>query len=122
MTSRTPVRSAEDVDEKALSYAEIKALAAGNPLIIEKTQLDVDVSKLKLLKQSYLSEIYRLEDLIAKYYPKHIEEIEEKIINIENDNKVIQENTKIENEEKFTPMFLNGKTYRRITNTNMIKV
>ena len=111
MTSRTPVRSAEDVDEKALSYAEIKALAAGNPLIIEKTQLDVDVSKLKLLKQSYLSEIYRLEDLIVKYYPKHIEEIEEKIINIENDIKVIQENTKIENEEKFTPMFLNGKTY-----------
>ena len=56
MTSRTPVRSAEDVDEKALSYAEIKALAAGNPLILEKTQLDTDVAKLKLLKQSYLSE------------------------------------------------------------------
>ena len=55
MTSRTPVRSAEDVDEKALSYAEIKALAAGNPLILEKTQLDTDVAKLKLLKQSYLT-------------------------------------------------------------------
>ena len=85
MTSKTPVRSAEDVDEKALSYAEIKALAAGNPLIIEKTQLDTDVSKLKLLKQSYLSEIYRLEDMIAKYYPNRIKELEKEITNIEKD-------------------------------------
>ena len=111
MTSRTPVRSAEDVDEKALSYAEIKALAAGNPLIIEKTQLDVDVSKLKLLKQSYLSEIYKLEDAIAKYYPKRISEIEGKITDVENDIKIVQENTKNENEEKFSPMILNGITY-----------
>ena len=85
MTSRTPVRSAEDVDEKALSYAEIKALAAGNPLILEKTQLDTDVAKLKLLKQSYLSEIYRLEDMIVKYYPNRIKELEDKVLGIEKD-------------------------------------
>ena len=82
MTSRTPVRSAEDVDEKALSYAEIKALAAGNPLIIEKTQLDTDVAKLKLLKQSYLSEIYRFEDMIVKYYPNRIKELEDMYANL----------------------------------------
>ena len=98
MTSKTPVRSAEDVDEKALSYAEIKALAAGNPLIIEKTQLDTDVSKLKLLKQSYLSEIYRLEDMIAKYYPNRIKELEKEITNIEKDINLITKNTNIANE------------------------
>ena len=72
MTSKAIVRSAEDIDEKALSYAEIKALAAGNPMIIEKTNLDAEVSKLKLLKQSYLSQIYKLEDAIVKYYPVEI--------------------------------------------------
>ena len=113
MTSKTPVRSAEDVDEKALSYAEIKALAAGNPLIIEKTQLDTDVSKLKLLKQSYLSEIYRLEDMIAKYYPNRIKELEKEITNIEKDINLIAENTNIVNEEKFSPMILKGKQYTK---------
>lgn len=113
MTSKTPVRSAEDVDEKALSYAEIKALAAGNPLIIEKTELDVEVSKLKLLKQSYLSEIYRLEDMIAKYYPNQINEIEKDINNLENDLKTVKENTKIYNEEKFSPMKLKDKIYAK---------
>lgn len=113
MTSKTPVRSAEDVDEKALSYAEIKALAAGNPLIIEKTQLDTDVSKLKLLKQSYLSEIYRLEDMIAKYYPNRIKELEKEITNIEKDINLITENTNIANEEKFSPMILKGKQYTK---------
>ena len=113
MTSKTPVRSAEDVDEKALSYAEIKALAAGNPLIIEKTQLDTDVAKLKLLKQSYLSEIYRLEDMIAKYYPNRIKELEKEITNIEKDINLITENTNIANEEKFSPMILKGKQYTK---------
>ena len=113
MTSKTPVRSAEDVDEKALSYAEIKALAAGNPLIIEKTQLDVDVSKLKLLKQSYLSEIYKLEDMIAKYYPNKIKELEREIENIEKDIDIVKENTDIDNEEKFSPMILKGKQYNK---------
>ena len=67
-----PVRSAEDVDEKALSYGEIKALATGNPEILKKTQLDTEVSKLKLLKQNHLSQIYDLEDKIAKSYPQRI--------------------------------------------------
>ena len=83
----------------------------GNPLIIEKTQLDVDVSKLKLLKQSYLSEIYRLEDMIAKYYPNRIKELENNIINIERDIVQIKENTKIDNEEKFSQMILKNKKF-----------
>lgn len=113
MTSRTPVRSAEDVDEKTLSYAEIKALAAGNPLILEKTQLDTDVAKLKLLKQSYLSEIYRLEDMIVKYYPNRIKELEDKVLGIEKDLNLVKNNTNIENEEKFSPMTLKGKQYNK---------
>lgn len=111
MTSKAIVRSAEDIDEKALSYAEIKALAAGNPLIIEKTNLDAEVSKLKLLKQSYLSQIYMLEDAIVKYYPVEIKHNEDLIRNIEKDIQVVKENTVISNEDKFSPMFLNGKQY-----------
>ena len=76
MTSKTPVRFAEDIDESALSYAEIKALAAGNPDIIEKTDLDTQVAKLKLLKQTYLSEKYDLEDKVIKYYPNEIKRLE----------------------------------------------
>ena len=90
-----------------------KHLLHGNPLIIEKTHLDVDVSKLKLLKQSYLSEIYRLEDMIAKYYPNRIKQLENNIANIEKDIKQINENTKIENEEKFSPMILKEKLYNK---------
>ena len=74
MTSKTPVRVAEDVDETALSYAEIKALATGNPLIIEKCQLEMDVNKLKLLHASHLSQRYSLEDMILKEYPQEIKE------------------------------------------------
>lgn len=72
MTSKSPVRSCEDVDEAALSYAEVKALATGNPYIKEKMDLDIQVSKLKLLKANHTSQIYRLEDNIAKNYPKKI--------------------------------------------------
>ena len=79
MTSKTPVRFAEDIDETALSYAEIKALAAGNPDIIEKTELDTQVAKLKLLKQNYLSEKYELEDKVIKYYPNEIKRLENRI-------------------------------------------
>ena len=113
MTSKAIVRSAEDIDEKALSYAEIKALAAGNPLIIEKTELDAQVSKLKLLKQSYLSQIYALEDAIVKYYPVEIKTTTDLISNIEKDIQIVNENTKIDNEEKFSPMTLSGKTYTK---------
>lgn len=73
MTSKSPVRSCEDVDETALSYAEIKALCAGNPLIKEKMDLDIDVSRLKLLKAEHQSQQYRLEDNLLRYFPENIE-------------------------------------------------
>ena len=73
MTSKSPVRVCEDVDEAALSFAEIKALCAGNPLIKEKMQLDIDVAQLRLLKSEHQSQQYRLEDNVAKYYPEAIE-------------------------------------------------
>lgn len=75
MTSKSPVRSAEDIDEAALSYAEIKALATGNPLIKEKMDLDITVSKLKLFRANYLNQRYALEDQIVKYIPKQIKSL-----------------------------------------------
>ena len=74
MTSKSPVRSAEDVDETALNYAEIKALASGNPLIKDKMNLDIEVSKLKMLKSTFLNQRYALEDKIIKYFPVEIAE------------------------------------------------
>ena len=79
MTSKSPVRSCEDIDESALTYAEVKALATGNPYIKEKMDLDIQVSKLKLLKANHTSQIYRLEDNIAKNYPRQIKNLEERI-------------------------------------------
>lgn len=79
MTSKSPVRSCEDIDEASLSYAEVKALATGNPYIKEKMDLDIQVSKLKLLKANHTSQIYRLEDNIAKHYPKKISALKERI-------------------------------------------
>ena len=73
MTSKSPVRSCEDVDETALSYAEIKALCAGNPMIKEKMDLDVDVARLKLIKANHQSQKYRMEDRLLKYFPEQIE-------------------------------------------------
>ena len=72
MTSKTPVRSCEDIDEQALSYAEVKALAVDNPYIMEKMTLDVDVARLKLVKANYLSQKYALEDKVLKYFPNEI--------------------------------------------------
>ena len=109
MTSKTPMRSAEDIDEVALSYAEVKALAAGNPLIIEKTELDTQVSKLKLLKQSYLNEQYDLESRIKKSYPAQIKELEN---NIENYKKDIEFLKEYEKEDKvFYGMTINNILY-----------
>jgi len=85
MTSKSPVRSAEDIDEAALSYAEIKMLATGNPYIKEKMDLDIQVSKLKLLKQNYLSEKYSLEDKILKFYPAEMKRYEEAIKGLKED-------------------------------------
>ena len=79
MTSKSPVRSCEDVDDTALSYAEVKALATGNPAIKEKMALDVEVSKLKLLKANFVSNHYRLEDDIAKNFPQQIAVLKENI-------------------------------------------
>ena len=87
MTSKSPVRSAEDIDEASLSYAEIKALASGNPKVKEKMELDTKVSKLKLAKANYLSQKYDLEDKIIKYYPQKIKSIRTRIEGLENDIK-----------------------------------
>jgi hypothetical protein len=94
MTSKSPVRSADDIDETALSYAEIKMLATGNPYIKEKMDLDIQVQKLRLLKSSYLSEIYTLEDKIIKYFPQQIAVKTELISTLESDLATAQEHPK----------------------------
>ena len=106
MTSKTPVRFAEDIDETALSYAEIKALAAGNPDIIEKTELDTQVAKLKLLKQNYLSEKYALEDKVIKYYPNEIKRLENRIEDMKEDIEVFNNNNTPDN--SFEKMNIKG--------------
>lgn len=110
MTSKSPVRSAEDVDEQALSYAEIKALATGNPLIKEKMDLDVAVSKLKLLKQNHLSQRYTLEDKIIGFYPNEIRRCEEIIQGYKTDVQRAKDNTAI-NADDFYPMVIEGVNY-----------
>ena len=94
MTSKSPVRSCEDVDATALSYAEIKMLAADNPHIKEKMDLDIQVQKLRLLKSNYLSEKYELEDKIIKYYPKTIAQTKEMIAGLEKDISLAKEHPK----------------------------
>jgi len=110
MTSKTPDRTADDIDEKALSYGEIKALATGNKHILEKTQLDSEVAKLKMVRQSYQSQIYDLEDKITRSYPNQIKEIQEKIQALEDDVKQLEENT-ILNEDGFSKMKIKGVEY-----------
>lgn len=110
MTSKSPVRSAEDVDEVALSFAEVKMLATGDARFKEKMDLDIQVSKLRVLKQSYLSEHYDLEDRVLKYYPQTIKEYEERIAGYENDA-ALAEQHKPQGEDKFCPMTLTGVTY-----------
>ena len=110
MTSKSPVRSAEDVDEVALSFAEVKMLATGDERFKEKMDLDIQVSKLRVLKQSYLSEHYDLEDRILKYYPREIKEYEERITGYEADT-ALAEQHKSQGEDKFCPMTLQGVTY-----------
>ena len=110
MTSKSPVRSAEDVDEVALSFAEVKMLATGDARFKEKMDLDIQVSKLRVLKQSYLSEHYDLEDRVLKYYPQTIKEYEGRIAGYENDA-ALAEQHKPQGEDKFCPMTLKGVTY-----------
>jgi len=110
MTSKSPVRSAEDVDEQALSYAEIKALASGNPMIKEKMDLDIEVSKLKLLKANHLSQKYALEDAISKGFPKQIAETQARIAGYGADIAAVKEST-LPNADGFSPLTLAGVTY-----------
>ena len=110
MTSKSPVRSAEDVDEVALSFAEVKMLATGDERFKEKMDLDIQVSKLRVLKQSYLSEHYDLEDRILKFYPQTIKEYEERIAGYESDT-ALAEQHKPQCDDKFCPMTIKGVTF-----------
>ena len=110
MTSKTPDRTADDIDEKALSYGEIKALATGNLFILEKTQLDSEVAKLKIVRQSYQSQIYDLQDKVTMTYPNKIKELEERIHALEDDLKQLEENTK-PNVDGFSKMNIKGIDY-----------
>ena len=110
MTSKSPVRSCEDVDEAALTYAEVKALATGNPYIKEKMDLDIQVSKLKLLKANHTSQKYRLKDDIAKRYPMQIAELKERVAGLKADIATYNAN-KPTDKEAFA-MTIAGKTYK----------
>ncbi len=109
MTSKAPARAAEDVDETALSYAEIKALATGNPQIIEKCNLDMEVSKLNMLRASHLSQRYALEKLVLRKYPAEIKELNERIAGYEQDSTHLAEHPKPA--EGIAPMVLGGVIY-----------
>ena len=110
MTSKSPVRSAEDVDEQALSYAEIKMLATGNPYIKEKMDLDIEVAKLKLLKSNHLSQKYSLEDKILKEFPKRIASLKQRIEGIALDIDHT-EKCSIPNEDGFCSMTIRGTVF-----------
>jgi hypothetical protein len=135
MTSKSPVRSCDDVDEEALSYAEIKALCAGNPHIKEKMNLDIDVSKLKLLKSEHQSQRYRLEDALMQSFPKRIEATKGHIEGFKADMAKLETNTH-RTEEGISPMTIGDKTYtdrgeagaalleacKSITTTELVKI
>nr|WP_225312765.1 helicase C-terminal domain-containing protein [Aneurinibacillus sp. XH2] len=119
MTSKSPVRSAEDIDETALSYAEVKALATGNPYIKEKMDLDIQVSKLKLLKANHLSQRYALEDWLLKMLPQQIKSTEERIAGYEQDGTLFLSSKSTERESaeesKFPGMVIKDFTYTERT-------
>ena len=109
MTSKSPVRSCEDVDEAALSYAEVKALATGNPYIKEKMDLDIQVSKLKLMKANHTSQKYRLEDNITKHYPQQIAIFKERINGFTADMQKYEQNKPLDKEQ--FAITIGGKAY-----------
>ena len=109
MTSKTPLRAAEDVDETALNYAEIKALASGNPLIIEKCNLDMEVGKLTMLKGNHLSQKYALEELVIRKYPESIKLLTERLAGYEQDIQLVTSHPKLP--DQFSPMEIMGTTY-----------
>lgn len=108
MTSKSPVRSADDIDETALSYAEIKMLATGNPYIKEKMDLDIQIQKLKLLKANYLSEKYNLEDKIIKFYPQKIAALNNTIKALEQDLATAKAHPK-PSDDSFVGIEIDGK-------------
>ena len=110
MTSKSPARTIEDIDEVALSYAEIKALATGNPYIKEKMDLDIQVSKLQLLKQSFLNQRYEMEDKVMKYYPAEIKKQSQYIVEYEADINQVKEHTPPDR-DIFPTMQIKGVTY-----------
>lgn len=109
MTGKTPVRAMEDVDETALSFAEIKALATGNPLIIEKCNLDMEVGKLNMLKANFLNQKYAMEELVLRRYPETIKRLNERILGYEKDILIAENNPKPK--EGFAGIILNGRKY-----------
>ena len=109
MTSKAPVRVADDVDETALSYSEIKALATGNPLIIEKCNLDMEVARLNMLKASHLNQVYSLEELVHRKYPAEITRLTERIAGYERDVELAKAHPKAQ--EGFCGMEVDGKHY-----------
>jgi len=110
MTSKSPVRSCDDIDDDSLSYAEIKALATGNPLIIEKSQLDSDVGRLKMLKADHQSQQYRLQDDILQHLPLRIEAAKSHISGFKSDMERLETNTH-KTEESISPMTIGDRTY-----------
>ena len=110
MTSKSPVRSAEDIDEQALSYAEIKALCTGNPYIREKMDLDIEVSRLKLLKANHLSQRYALEDQIIHQFPKEIRNLEQREEGYTYDIQRVEARSH-PNKDGFCPMEIEGTVY-----------
>ena len=110
MTSKSPVRSAEDIDETALSYAEIKALCSGNPHIKEKMDLDIEVQKLKLLRSNHMSQRYALEDQLIRKFPKEIASMHQWIDGLESDMALLKDKTQ-PNADGFCPMVIGGQTY-----------
>ena len=110
MTSKSPVRSAEDIDETALSYAEIKALCSGNPHIKEKMDLDIEVQKLKLLRSNHMSQRYALEDQLIRKFPKEIASMHQWIDGLEADMALLKDKTQ-SNADGFCPMVIGGQTY-----------
>ena len=109
MTSKAPVRVADDVDETALSYSEIKALATGNPLIIEKCNLDMEVARLNMLKASHLNQVYALEELVYRKYPEEITRLTERIEGYEQDVALAAAHPKAQ--EGFCGMEVDGRHY-----------
>lgn len=110
MTSKSPVRSAEDIDETALSYAEIKALCSGNPHIKEKMDLDIEVQKLKLLRSNHMSQRYALEDQLIRKFPNEIASMHQWIDGLESDMALLKDKTQ-SNADGFCPMVIGGQTY-----------